>query len=180
VSRQFAFLRAINVGGRVVAMERLRVLFAELGFSNVETYIASGNVIFEARTAPTRKGEARIEAHLEQSLGYEVATFLRTPAELSTLRDQPPFAPDVMVGAVALNIGFLREAPGAAAASALLALATPDDNLHIKGREFYWLSRKKQSESLLSNRLFEKALGMPATLRGRSTIEKLLQKYPLP
>jgi len=136
VPRQFAFLRAINVGGRVVSMERLRELFAGLGFQNVETYIASGNVIFETRTAPTRKWEARIEAHLEEALGYAVATFLRTPAELLAIRDQSPFAPDVMAGVVSRNIGFLQDAPGAAAASALLALATPDDRLYVNGREF--------------------------------------------
>ena len=49
VSRLFAFLRAINVGGRTVKMERLRREFEFLGFSGVDTFIASGNVIFEAR-----------------------------------------------------------------------------------------------------------------------------------
>ena len=75
--RHIAFLRAVNVGGHMVKMDRLRALFAELKFRNVETLIASGNVIFEATTADAEALEQRIERHLRTSLGYEVATFLR-------------------------------------------------------------------------------------------------------
>ena len=46
--RYVAFLRAINVGGHVVKMDRLRRIFESMRFRNVETFIASGNVIFEA------------------------------------------------------------------------------------------------------------------------------------
>ena len=55
-----ALLRAINVGGRTVKMDRLRDLFEQVGFSAVETFIASGNVIFAAAEQPTAEMEARI------------------------------------------------------------------------------------------------------------------------
>jgi len=74
-----AFLRAINVGGRVVKMHRLRTLFVDEGFANVETFIASGNVVFDlppAKKAPAL--ERTIEAMLRNALGYEVSTFVRT------------------------------------------------------------------------------------------------------
>ena len=73
-----AFLRAINVGGRTVKMDRLRGLFEHLGYADVETFIASGNVIFQSPAEDTRALEQQIEAHLAASLGYEVATFVRT------------------------------------------------------------------------------------------------------
>ena len=64
-----AFLRAINVGGHTVKMEHLRILFEELGFENVETFIASGNVIFDSKTKSTKTLETKIEKHLRQALG---------------------------------------------------------------------------------------------------------------
>ncbi|HET7904254.1 MAG TPA: DUF1697 domain-containing protein, partial [Candidatus Eisenbacteria bacterium] len=81
--RYAAFLRAINVGGRVVTMERLRGVFDEAGFPGARTILASGNVVFEAGARAAAAGlEAKIAAALKAALGYEVATFIRTPAEL--------------------------------------------------------------------------------------------------
>ncbi|MBK7317116.1 MAG: DUF1697 domain-containing protein [Anaerolineales bacterium] len=69
MTRYFTFLRAINVGGHTVKMDVLRQLFESLGFSNVETFIASGNVIFEAKTADGKSLEKKIEKALKEALG---------------------------------------------------------------------------------------------------------------
>ena len=76
MSRYIAFLRAINVGGHTVTMDRLRALFTSLGFTRVETFIASGNVIFDTPSRSPTKLESNIEQHLQLALGYEVRTFL--------------------------------------------------------------------------------------------------------
>ena len=73
-------------------MDRLRDVFTALEFSNVATFIASGNVIFEAPATEATGLEERIEAQLERSLGYEVDTFLRTPADLASIVAFRPFA----------------------------------------------------------------------------------------
>ncbi len=75
-----AFLRAINVGGHTVSMAALRAEFEALGLKDVETFIASGNVIFTAPTGNRAALERKIESHLHGALGYEVKTFLRTRA----------------------------------------------------------------------------------------------------
>ncbi len=75
MTRYFAFLRAINVGGHVVKVDRLRQIFESLGVSSVETFIASGNVIFESTSKSVRILEKRIESGLREALGYEVVTF---------------------------------------------------------------------------------------------------------
>ena len=75
--RYIAFLRAINVGGHVVKMDALRAHFAALRLTAVESFIASGNVIFLATSADPTALEQRIEARLAAQLGYSVATFLR-------------------------------------------------------------------------------------------------------
>ena len=84
--RYVAFLRAINVGGRhLVKMDALRRLFEELGFTNVETFIASGNVVFESKSRSAASLEKAIEAHLQKSLGYEVKTFIRSESEVAEI-----------------------------------------------------------------------------------------------
>ena len=74
MTKYIAFLRAINVGGHVIKMDALRVHFEALGYQNVETFIASGNVIFEAKAKIATAFEAEIEVQLKKSLGYDVAT----------------------------------------------------------------------------------------------------------
>src|SRR5205807_548784 len=81
----FAFLRGINLGKRRPKMDDLRLLFEGLGFSGVESFIASGNVVFEAKSKHSSTLEQQIEQHLQQSLGYAVDTFIRTRAEIASI-----------------------------------------------------------------------------------------------
>ena len=105
-----AFLRAINVGGHQVKMDHLRSLFEELGFTNVETFIASGNVIFDARSSKSL--ETKIEKHLLKSLGYEVKTFVRSVPELAAIAKYQPFSADeIEVETHTLYVAFLAEPP---------------------------------------------------------------------
>ena len=83
MSKYIAFLRAINVGGHTVKMDALRQLFESLGFSNVETFIASGNVTFEAKVGNTKALEKKIETCLRETLGHKVTTFIGTNAEVA-------------------------------------------------------------------------------------------------
>jgi uncharacterized protein (DUF1697 family) len=176
--RSIAFLRAINVGGHTVKMDHLRMLFAALGFSNVETFIASGNVIFEAPSENSAVLERQIEQHLRQALGYNVATFIRSTSELAAITHYQPFPPAELQGeGNALYIAFLRAPPSAATQEKLMAFRTAADDFHVHGREVYWLCRKKISDSAFSSALLEKTLGMPATMRNATTVRKLAAKY---
>jgi uncharacterized protein (DUF1697 family) len=175
--RYIAFLRAINVGGHNVKMDILRRLFESLGFSNVETFIASGNLVFETKSRNARALEREIENVLRQALGYEVATFIRTEAELAAVADYKPFSQADLDGAAALNIAFLAGGPNDDSRQKLMALRTDVDDFHIHGREVYWLCRERQSDSKISNAAIEKALGQKATLRGANTVKKMAAKY---
>jgi uncharacterized protein (DUF1697 family) len=63
------------------------------------------------------------------------------------------------------------------AVSSIKGLATAVEEFHVRGREIYWLSRVMQSESKVSNAVFEKALAQPSTVRGISTVRKMAEKY---
>ncbi len=97
-----AFLRAINIGGHTVKMDELRRQFESWGFTGVETFIASGNVIFETEPDSPQQLESLLEGRLLQALGYQAATFIRTPAELTAIAGCRPFPPAQHAGAVAL------------------------------------------------------------------------------
>jgi uncharacterized protein (DUF1697 family) len=174
--RYVAFLRAINVGKRIVKMDRLRAIFQEMGLDDVETFIASGNVIFTAPEQDTRALEKRIEQQLRAALGYEVETFLRTPAELHAITTYRPFGGDADGHTVYVN--FYYEPLDAGAVEKLVALRTEVDEFHVHGREMYWLARKGISESLVTGPMLLKAVGkVPSTNRNITTIQKLAAKY---
>jgi uncharacterized protein (DUF1697 family) len=175
--RWIAFLRAINVGGHTVKMDALRQIFQEMGFASVETFIASGNVIFDADAGDAAALTALIETELQARLGYAVATFLRAPAELAAVTAYQPFPPEQMQNAAALNIAFIAAPLDEAAIQKLIALRTEIDDFHVHGREIYWLCRKKQRESTFSNAVLEKTIQRPATLRGINTLQRMAERY---
>ncbi len=176
--KYIAFLRAINVGGHTVKMDHLRRLFETLGFSQVETFIASGNVIFNS---PSRSGkilERKIEQHLQKELGYAVATFVRSPSEVVSITKYKPFsASEMKLESNLLYVGFLQATPTIGAGKKLAFLTTKVDDFHLNGREVYWLRRREVGESLCSGAVLEKALGMPATLRNITTIRRIAAKF---
>ncbi len=159
-------------------MAELRSLFQALGFTDVETFIASGNVIFGARSDDMSSLERTIENHLCDSLGYEVRTFIRTDAEVASIHKHKPFADSQLESAVALNIGFVAAPLRTSHKQALVRLETDLDKFHVQGREVYWLSKKKQSESTFSNAVLEKTLKIEATFRSAKTIARLAAMCP--
>jgi len=176
--RHIALLRAINVGGRIVKMEVLRQIFESLQFTNVETFIASGNVIFDSPITETATLEKLIEETLLQSLGYEVKTMIRSPQEVETVANYQPFSKaEIETEGHSLYVAFLTDKPEAENQEKLLAYRSEIDDFHIHGRELYWLCRVKSSESKFTNVRLEKTLKMAATSRNITTVKKLAAKY---
>ena len=173
--RYAAFLRAVNVGGHIVRMEELRRVLTAAGFSDVETFIASGNVIFSSPVTDTAALERRFESALEKAFGYAVATFVRTPEELAAIAAYMPCSADPAASGGALHIIFLAQSLPAAARKEVSALSLPGDELSAKGREIYWGRFGKLSESPL----FGKSLGKTVsagTMRNRNTVVRLLAR----
>jgi uncharacterized protein (DUF1697 family) len=180
MGRYIAFLRAINVGGRTVRMDELREAFEGLGFESVSTFIASGNVIFDARSRSAAALETKIEKHLEKVFGFEVGTFLRTADELIGVGAREPFAGDATdaEGArVTEYVVFMRDAPPRGAAKKLADLCTDIDTLHIDGREIHWRCRGGMMDTTVPTGALEKIAGGPVTMRNHNTVMRILAKY---
>jgi len=173
-----AFLRGINVGGHRVKMDRLRELFEELGLTNVSTFIASGNVIFSAESGGIKALSERIERHLAQGLGYEVATFLRSPADLAAITAfQPPEVEEGGVSSSSNYVIFLRSPASPELSSIFESLSSDTDQFRFSRTEIHWRVQGKISESPLFGREMERALrGLPSTTRNMTTIQRIAAK----
>lgn len=157
-------------------MAELRRIFESLGCEEVETFIASGNVIFAAPAAGLTRVHRAIEEGLRASLGYEVKVFIRTEAEVAALAEYEPFDGAQRAAARSLNVGFLAEPLTAKASASLRAMQTAIDDFHVHGREVYWLCKVGQGDSTFSNVRFEKMLEARVTFRGANTIARLAAK----
>ena len=165
---QVAFLRAINVGKRRVSMDRLRQPLVDLGYDDVSTFIASGNVVFRARTGVERE----IEAALTSALGFEVTAFVRPAAAIGKITVNQPFTgSDDLV-----QVGFVEKAPAASARRAVEALSDDSNELTTRGTEVYWLAREGVGRTTVSGAAVEKALGAPATFRSVKMLRRLASR----
>lgn len=175
--RHVAFLRGINVGGHRVKMARLRELFAEAGCRRVSTFIASGNVIFDAGVEETGALEKALEAHLAAALGFEVATFLRPLDRLReiTTTELPPASDD---DAFNVHVFFLRTESDDDMKRRLKELESPEDVFHAVGQEVFWHRRGRMTDSPISTADLTRALGGPdQTSRNTNTLRRMVAKF---
>ncbi len=178
--RYAAFLRGINLGGRRVTGEQLCAPLVDLGFDNVASFLASGNLVFDAGNADDPDAgddlEVRIADQLEAALGFPVETFVRTAAEVATIVAFGPFSADVVAASAGKpQVNFVRTPPSPEVVEAVLAYGTEEDRLVVHGRQWYWLPSAGVSNSGLDIRAIERALGR-GTTRTLTTVARLHAK----
>ena len=173
MSVRVGFLRAVNVGGRRVPMNRLVAVCTSLGYADVWSYLNSGNVVFD-----TTGGRASIEAAMQQALedefGFECTTFVRTATEVRNVVDARPFT---LAAGDTHFVTFLKKAPSRGDASRLEGLSDDFDTLVVHGAEVHWRMRGRSTDSHLSRRDWEKVLGpLSSTSRNMTMLTKLTAK----
>jgi uncharacterized protein (DUF1697 family) len=171
-----AFLRGINVGGRVVVKATLQEAFVSLGFKNVLTYKQSGNVIFETQTVNPEEAKAKIEAKLQTTLGYNVAVFLRTIVQLKELLSLDPFKGQTTEGTSFL-VTFLPNIPTNFPLN--LPLTIPKSTAKVIAffsAEVYSVTHGG-GEGALPNPFVESKLKVKTTTRNLNVIREIVEKY---
>jgi uncharacterized protein (DUF1697 family) len=164
-----ALLRSVNVAGHgTIKMDRLRQAFTKLGFTDVSTYIQSGNVIF-SHAASVRSGA--LEQAIEAELGSPVTVMLRTAKQLAKLVDTNPF-PDVDTSK--LHVGFMTHAPDAAAVRKLEPSRFSPETVVVSGADAYLHLPNGMGRAKLPDYLSRK-LTVPITFRNWNTTTKLAQ-----
>jgi uncharacterized protein (DUF1697 family) len=169
-----ALLRGINVGGhRLIKMADLKALYEAMGFGAVQTYIQSGNVVFQADEAeqPLRQ---RLEQRIAETFGFPVTVTLRTHGALARVIADCPFAPDALAEGENLYVALLAEAPASSSIERLLASKTTEpDEFRLLGQEVYLLYRQNMRQTQLTNGFLESKLGVSATTRNWRTLTNL-------
>ena len=175
--RYVALLRAVNVGGKgLVKKDALRDAFARAGGTNVRTFIASGNVLFDARPDRVASVVAGARRRLKQALGAEPVVMVPSAAEMQALLRRGPFAGVDAPKIVKRYIVFLAGRPARRPRLPLTHAKEELDLVHVAARDCWVVSRRKPSGMYGFPGIFvEAALGVPSTARNWSTVTKLAQ-----
>ncbi len=175
--RYFAFLRAINTGGRRLTNEQTIEPFVRLGFSDVVAYQAAGNIAFRTED-PTTAEAARIEPVLAEAFGFDAPAFVREAGDLRSVLEAQPFTKDEMSRTEGrIQVSFLRKAPDQKTVAEVQSLVTPDDRIAFVDAHWLWLpAGGRISESLLPVTAVENAVG-PMTMRTLGTVARMYQRF---
>ena len=173
-----ALLRGINVSGKkIIKMEDLRKLIEGLGYTNVKTYIQSGNVIFSADEKAKDKLGKAIEAAIEKQYGFDVSVFITDKKAVENAVDNNPFAEgreEEPAGFKKLYVTFMSNIPSQENKEKLLSAPIGEDLIAFADDVLYFKLESKASDSKLSNNLIESKLKVRATTRNWNTTLKLL------
>ena len=172
MNKFIAFLRGINVGGhRRIKMAELKKMFEDLGFAKVQTYIQSGNVIFQTIDSCDKTLSEKIESAISEQFGFTVPVIIRTCKEMKKILSQNPF-PNIK-DFKQLNVTLLSDKPKPEERKEMDKLDFGADKFVIKGKEVYISYEGKCYLSKLTNNLLEKKLKVSATSRNWKTINKM-------
>ena len=169
-----SILRGINVSGKnSIKMDALKKMYEGLGFTDVITYIQSGNVIFNAKSAINLN--KIIETKIKVSFDYDVPVIILTKAELSAIVNNNPFVKQQQVEADKLHITFLAEAFDYEKVNAINSLKFLPDEFFVRDKVVYVHCPSGYGATKLNNNFFEKKFKATATTRNWKTVNELLK-----
>ncbi|WP_304158084.1 DUF1697 domain-containing protein [Mesonia mobilis] len=167
-----ALLRGINVGGkRKLKMADLRESVLKIGFTQVSTYIQSGNLFFTAEEKNATILEEKLAQHLLEEYTYDIPVIIRTSEEIEKVIAQNPFpeAEDFKQ----LHLIFLKEKPLETSIKYFEELEFPSEEFKIEAQHLYVNYTDGVRNSKLSTTLIEKKLNTKATARNWKTLLKI-------
>jgi len=166
-----ALLRGINVGGKTTLdMKALARIMEDMGFSAIQTYIRSGNIVFRSAKKPTRKQAGELRDRISAAHGIAPHVLFIAPDALAAALRHCPFEAGE---GKALHFHFLDGVPAQPDLDLLNALRKPSEQFSLKGEVFYLHAPEGIARSKLAAKA-EQALGVPATARNLNTVHKLL------
>lgn len=171
-----SMLRGINnVGSRRAKMKDLRALYESLGLMRAQTYIASGNVLFESKVKDERKLAAMIESGIEKRFGFASRVVLRSADEVEQVLAANPFAKRKNLDGSKLLVWFLVRNPEDSARAAVKKIPAAPEELHVGERELYCYFPNGIGRPVLKWAAVERAIQVAGTGRNINTVAKLLE-----
>jgi uncharacterized protein (DUF1697 family) len=171
-----ALLRGINVSGhRMIKMEELKNVLNELNFTNIRTYIQSGNIIFESEKTDPAELAKMIAEKISENFRFEVPVVIRTLADMEKISNNNPFLGERNEPIDKLHVTFFPEEPEKEHLKKIEGLLFLPDEFIVSGREVYLFCPNGYGRTKLTNQFFENKLKLTATTRNWKTIETLLK-----
>lgn len=171
-----AILRGINVSGhKLIKMELLRTMFNNMKFKNVETYIQSGNVIFQTARTKCTDLEKKIAKKIVAELKFEVPVLVKTLQEMIEVVENNPFIGKGQVDETKLHITFLSQEPEKNNVDKIAGEVYTHDKFVLAEKTVYLLCPDGYGNTKLNNTFFEKKLNVTATTRSWKTTKELLR-----
>lgn len=171
--KYLALLRGINVSGKnKIKMQELRQLLSDQGLNNVQTYIQSGNVVFES-TASTQVLSQEIEQAILTHYGFEVPVLVQTKTELNQLIEVNPFLPNRSEDIRYLALAFLENIPQQDLIKTIGTEPYLPDEWQVQKKGIFLYCPNGFGRTKLTNNFFERKLKTRATTRNWKTILKL-------
>jgi uncharacterized protein (DUF1697 family) len=172
-----ALMRGINVGGKnSVPMKELVAIFEKAKCKNVETYIQSGNVVFEADDKVALTIAKTVAAGVEKRLGVKSPVVMRTASEIAAVfRGNPFLKRDAATSLEALYVMFLEDTPHKKAIASLDPNRSPPDQHVVRGREVFLHLPNGGARSKLTNAYFDSRLDTVSTARNWRTVQRLAE-----
>jgi uncharacterized protein (DUF1697 family) len=171
------FLRAVNVGKRVLKMERARAVLQENAFLDVASHIQTGNLLVSTPMRSTARVEAAVGECLSEVAGFEIVAMARQPAEVTSLVVAVDGIPAALPATPSRYVAFCRDAVGAEARRQLEQWETPGERAFLVGRDVVVELAKPFHTARLGNAQVEKIVGGPATTRNITVVRTLAQKW---
>jgi len=171
-----SMLRGINVSGqKLIKMEALRLLYENLGFQNVTTYLQSGNVIFSGNETDITGLEQRISHQIEEGLGYEVPVIILSLNNLKLIIDNNPFIQDINKDQAFLYVTFLSSQPDHYDPKILEGKRQNEEEISFSDKAIYLYCPNGYGRTKLTNNFLEARLHVNATTRNWKTTGALLR-----
>ncbi|MGN6413098.1 DUF1697 domain-containing protein [Flexivirga sp.] len=175
--RHVVLLRAVNVGGRWVKMQRLREVLTAEGFDDVQTHIQSGNVHVGTPMRSPVKLAVALEKLLQAEFGFAIPCVVRSPAQLRAVAAYADGLSDPLAGdTLRRYVTFFREPLPQDRAAELAQWSEPGERLHPDGAELHWWLAKPTHEAKVSNARLERG-GVVATTRDLKVVRALADKW---
>lgn len=179
MAQHIVLLRGINLARRNrVAMAELRDALADAGFADVRTYVQSGNVVLASGEKPAVVAR-KVHRVIEQELGVDVAVLTRTRAQLAKVVERNPLA-RVAKDPKRYQVSFLEAKPSRDVVRRIEEAADPNERVVVEGREIYAWHPDTIARSKLWALLAGRDLGVTATARNWTTVQKLLELADAP
>jgi uncharacterized protein (DUF1697 family) len=173
LTRYVVLLRAINVGRRTAPMAELRPACERAGFRQVQSYIASGNLVLSS--ADDRSAvEATIEGVIARDYGFHADAVARSAAEWAAYVGTAPFATERAARPAQIHLCLAKRTPAAGAAEALSRRATLGERFVIHGDALWVDFAGGVGRSKVTPGLLDRSVGAPVTVRNWNTVVKLL------